>query len=62
GCPGCPCCQTDRGPARSGSGCAVSVQIALCYLISWQSSFFRSVGLGYYVGHSAIRLQDPEVF
>jgi hypothetical protein len=23
--------------------------------------FFRSVGLGYYVGHSAIRLQDPEL-
>ncbi|SNU34538.1 conserved hypothetical protein [Klebsiella grimontii] len=38
------------------------MQIALGYLISWQSSFFRSVGLGYYVGHSAIRLQDPEDF
>jgi hypothetical protein len=43
-----------------GNYCADFVQIALGYLISWQSSFFRFVGLGYYVGHSAIRLQDPE--
>ncbi len=31
------------------------VQIPLGCLISWQSSFFALVGLGYYVDHSADR-------
>ncbi|MBB1200140.1 hypothetical protein EGM70_07490 [Enterobacteriaceae bacterium 89] len=33
------------------------MQFALGYVNSWQSSFFRFVGLGYYVDHSAARLQ-----
>ncbi|KXA05965.1 hypothetical protein HMPREF3207_00595 [Citrobacter koseri] len=34
------------------------MQFALGYSISWQSSFFRSVGLGYYVDYSATGLQQ----
>ncbi|HBV59908.1 MAG TPA: hypothetical protein DEF11_08140 [Shigella sp.] len=34
------------------------MQFARGYSISWQSSFFRVVGLGYYVDHCATGLQQ----
>ncbi|HBC82882.1 MAG TPA: hypothetical protein DC012_13210 [Escherichia sp.] len=57
---GCPGCQTDRGQGQWENCCADVVQIALGYSISWQSSFFRSVGLGYYVDHSTAWLQGVD--